>query len=59
MAESKYKRFHLICVWCGEKIRENRDKDLEGMCLDCFYRMLNERMRAGSKKRAGQRVSER
>jgi len=59
MAESKYRNFHVICVWCGERIRENKDKNLEGMCLSCFYRMLNERARAWSKKRSDQRVSER
>lgn len=53
------RRFHVICAWCGAQIRENKKKDLEGMCLRCFYRVLNERVRTASKTRAGQRVSER
>lgn len=51
--------FRVTCVWCGTRIRENKNKDTEGMCLRCFYRILNERVRTWTTKRAGGRVSER
>ena len=60
MAETeKKRRFNLLCVWCGAKIRETKEKDLEGTCLSCFYRILNERTQTWPKARPDQRLSER
>ena len=51
--------FEIRCVWCGVKIRRDNSKDAEGICLSCFYRILNERFRAQKRARAGEGVSDR
>lgn len=52
-------RFEVRCIWCGVKIRRDSFEDSHGACLKCFYRILNERLRAQRRYRLGQIVSDR
>jgi len=51
------KDFQVLCVWCGAKIRKDRDENSFGVCLQCFYRILDEYLRA--QKGSGQFASDR
>ena len=51
--------FEIRCVWCGVRIRRDSSEDSQGVCLTCFYRILNERLRAQRRARTGEGVSDR
>ncbi len=51
--------FEIRCIWCGAQIRRDSPKDSQGVCLRCFYRILNERLRAQRHARQGEGVSDR
>jgi hypothetical protein len=51
--------FEIRCAWCGVRIRRDSPEDSQGVCLTCFYRILNERLRAQRRARAGEGVSDR
>ncbi|MEP6568372.1 MAG: hypothetical protein ABJC10_01245 [Acidobacteriota bacterium] len=53
------RRFRVICISCGVKIRENASDDSHGMCLRCFYAMLALRLRTQKRVIAGEYVSDR
>jgi len=52
-------RFEVRCIWCGVRIRKDSFEDSHGACLKCFYRILNERLRAQRRVRLGEVVSDR
>ena len=52
-------RFEVRCIWCGVRIRMDNSEDSNGACLKCFYRILNERLRAQRHVRLGEGVSDR
>ena len=52
-------RFEVRCIWCGVRIRMDYSEDSNGACLKCFYRILNERLRAQRRVRLGEVVSDR
>jgi len=29
--------FLIQCIWCGSKIRDDKEEEAEGVCLKCFY----------------------
>ena len=55
-AEGQYK---VVCAWCGAVIRLRERKDSEGMCADCFRRMLLERTRLRTRVALPDKASER
>lgn len=52
-------KFEVRCTWCGVRIRRDNLEDSQGVCLPCFYRILNERFRAQRHVRLGEIVSDR
>ena len=36
----------VLCVWCGAKIRDDKDEDTTGVCLKCFYQILSNHLQA-------------
>ena len=52
-------RFAVRCIWCGIIIRKDISADSHGACLTCFYRILNERLRAQRNVRLGTIASDR
>ena len=52
-------RFEVRCIWCGVRIRRDHWEDSHGACLNCFYRILNEHLRAQRRVRLGEVVSDR
>lgn len=52
-------KFEVRCIWCGVRIRWARSEDSRGACLKCFYRILNERLRAQRRARLGEACSDR
>ena len=51
--------FQVSCVWCGTKIRENKQEDTTGVCLQCFYRILSNHLRSQKSAEHGEFVSDR
>jgi formylmethanofuran dehydrogenase subunit E len=51
--------FKIVCIACGETIREHASDDSYGLCLRCFYRSLATRLRAQKRAEAGEFVSDR
>ncbi len=51
--------FQVTCVWCGVKIRRDQSENAFGECLQCFYRILSEKLLSQTRTVAGECVSER
>jgi len=51
--------FQVVCIWCGKKIRSDQHEDSNAECLQCFYRILSEKLLAQPRTFAGEFVSER
>jgi len=51
--------FRVSCIWCGAKIREDKEEDTTGVCLKCFYQILNNHLRSQKRSSYGEFVSER
>ena len=50
--DSKRRRsFQVVCIWCGVKIRDDKEQDSTGVCLKCFYKILSNHL--SSQKRVG------
>lgn len=47
------------CVWCGAKIREDKEEDTDAVCLKCFYQMLNNHLASQKRTTYGDFVSDR
>ena len=58
-ADSKKTEFQVICIWCGKKIRNDKHEDSTAECLQCFYRILSEKLLSQPRTFAGEFVSER
>jgi hypothetical protein len=39
-------RFCVFCIWCNAKIRKDKEEDSYGVCLKCFYRILDDHLRS-------------
>ena len=50
--------FMVQCIWCGSKIREDKE-ETEGVCLECFYKILNNHLHAQKQAANGEFVSDR
>ena len=43
---AKDRPFAVRCISCGVKMRDDKTEDSLGQCWKCFYRVLNEYLRA-------------
>ena len=51
--------FPVECAWCGSKIRDDKQEDTSGVCLQCFYQILNNHLSAQKRSGYGEFVSDR
>ena len=51
--------FRVLCIWCSAKIRDDDREDASGLCLKCFYQLLNEHLLSQKVSGYGDFVSER
>ena len=51
--------FMVQCVWCGAKIRDDKEEEAKAVCLKCFYQILNNHLRAQKRTVYGEFVSDR
>ena len=47
------------CVWCGTKIREDKEEDSDAVCLKCFYQMLSNHLQSQKRSIYSDFVSDR
>ena len=47
------------CVWCGSKIRDDKEEEAKGICLKCFYKILSNHLRSQKRSVYGEFVSDR
>jgi DNA-directed RNA polymerase subunit RPC12/RpoP len=59
MNEESELTFSIECIWCGAKIREDREEDASGVCLNCFYQILSNHLQAQKQVAYGEFVSDR
>ena len=55
----KEHEFQVVCIWCGKMIRPDEHEDSNAECLQCFYRILSEKLLAQPRTFSGEFVSER
>jgi hypothetical protein len=51
--------FLVQCIWCGATIRDERKEAANGICLKCFYQILNNHLHAQKQTVYGEFVSDR
>ena len=51
--------FVVQCIWCGSKIRDDKEKEAKGVCLKCFYQILSNHLRVQKRTVYGEFVSDR
>ena len=51
--------FVVQCIWCGAKIREDKQEEAAGVCLNCFYQILSNHLQAQKQVAYGEFVSDR
>ena len=59
MNEQNKETFVVQCVWCGARIREDKEEETTGVCLGCFYQILNNHLHAQKQTVYGDFVSDR
>ena len=53
-------RTYLVqCIWCGSKIRDDKEEESKGVCLKCFYQILSNHLRSQKRTVYGEFVSDR
>lgn len=57
--DEKENKFLVQCVWCGAKIRDDKQEDTSGVCLQCFYQILSNHLSAQKQSACGEFVSDR
>ena len=57
--EEREKNFSVQCIWCGAKIRDDNEEEAAGVCLNCFYQILNNHLQAQKRVAYGESVSDR
>lgn len=58
-SKEQKKTFLVQCIWCGATIRDDKQEDASGVCLQCFYRMLSNHLSAQKRSPYGEFVSDR
>ena len=51
--------FLVQCIWCGSKIRDDKEEESKGVCLKCFYQILSNHLRSQKRTVYGEFVSDR
>jgi DNA-directed RNA polymerase subunit RPC12/RpoP len=51
--------FVVQCSWCGATIRDDNEEETSGVCLKCFYEILNNHLYAQKQTAYGEFVSDR
>lgn len=51
--------FLVQCAWCGATIRDDKQEDTSGVCLQCFYQILSNHLSAQKTSAYGEFVSDR
>jgi hypothetical protein len=59
ISDDRENTFLVECVWCGSKIREDKQEDTSGVCLQCFYQILSNHLSAQKTSAYGEFVSDR
>jgi hypothetical protein len=59
MNEESELTFTIECIWCGSKIRDDKEEDAAGVCLNCFYQILSNHLQAQKRVAYGEFVSDR
>jgi DNA-directed RNA polymerase subunit RPC12/RpoP len=59
LEENEEEVFLVQCVWCGAKIRDDKQEDTSGVCLQCFYQILSNHLSAQKRSAYGEFVSDR
>jgi hypothetical protein len=57
--DEREKPFLVQCIWCGSKIRDDKQEDTSGVCLQCFYQILSNHLSAQKRSTYGEFVSDR
>jgi DNA-directed RNA polymerase subunit RPC12/RpoP len=57
--KERERTFLVQCIWCGSKIRDDKEEEAKGVCLKCFYQILNNHLRAQKRSVYGDFVSDR
>ena len=57
--EEQEQLYVVECVWCGVKIRGDKDEDTDAVCLKCFYQMLSNHLQSQKRTAYGDFVSDR
>ena len=53
------RNFLVQCIWCGSKIRDDKEEESKGVCLKCFYQILSNQLRSQKRTVYGEFVSDR
>ena len=59
MNEENEVTYLVQCIWCGAKIRDDKEEDAAGVCLNCFYQILSNHLQAQKRVAYGEFVSDR
>lgn len=57
--DKKDETFPVQCTWCGSKIRDDKQEESSGVCLQCFYQILSNHLSAQKRTVYGEFVSDR
>ena len=57
--KSRENTFLVECTWCGAKIRDDKQEDTSGVCLQCFYQILSNHLSSQKRTAFGEFVSDR
>ena len=58
-SDEKENSFLVQCEWCGAKIRDDKQEETSGVCLQCFYQILSNHLSAQKQSTYGEFVSDR
>ena len=58
-SEQREEVYVIQCVWCGTKIREDKEEDTNGVCLQCFYQIVGNHLESQKRAEYGEFVSDR
>lgn len=58
-SDERENTFLVQCVWCGAKIRDDKQEDIAGVCLQCFYQILSNHLSSQKRTAFGEFVSDR
>ena len=58
-AKEQENMFLVLCIWCGATIRDDKQEDASGVCLQCFYKILGNHLSTQKRSAYGEFVSDR